>query len=441
MANASREDKNGWIYLHLAGSPADVGYQHGYLAANEIDTLIKVMQYYLPSSSGKDWAFYRAASKRFMWKKIDKEYQDEIRGITEGLQAKGFKYDTLDITALNAWIELSQYYVPGLANKIIPGSGDNKAPGNCSAFIATGSFTKDHKIVMGHNNWVDYIVGERWNMIADIKPEKGNALLMDCAPGYIHSGDDFVINKSGIMVTETTITGFKGFDTTRTPEFVRARKAAQYSNSIDDVVKIMVTDNNGGYANDWLIGDTKTNEVAKLELGLKDHKLWRSKDTAIIGSNFPVDPNLIKDETTFDVNNKTSSPNARRLRMEKLVAVDYKGKLDGNYGKTIEGDTYDALDGKNAQNRCVIDGHLEEDPIACTEWTLPAFFPMGAVQGKVTTTDLANKMEIWAHMGHPGGADFLAAPFFEKHPEFYKTQGKYLRDMKAYPWTLFKAMD
>src|SRR5471030_1781385 len=71
LGNATREDKNGWIYLHLAGSPADIGYQHGYLAANEIDTLIKVMQYYLPSSSGKDWAFYRAAVKRFMWKKID----------------------------------------------------------------------------------------------------------------------------------------------------------------------------------------------------------------------------------------------------------------------------------------------------------------------------------------------------------------------------------
>src|SRR5471030_941887 len=127
LGNASREDKNGWIYLHLAGSPADIGYQHGYLAANEIDTLIKVMQYYLPSGTGnKTWAFYRAASKRFLWKKIDKEYQDEIRGIAEGLQAKGFKYDSLDITALNANIELSQYYVPGLMNKIKPGSGDNK---------------------------------------------------------------------------------------------------------------------------------------------------------------------------------------------------------------------------------------------------------------------------------------------------------------------------
>jgi len=439
LGNATREDKNGWIYLHLSGSPADIGYQHGFLAASEIDTVMKMMQYYLPSMSGKDWNFYRAAASRFLWKKIDKEYQDEISGIAEGLRAKGLKYDSLDVTALNAYIELAEYYVPMLMNKAKPGSGDNKAPGNCSAFIATGSFTKDHKIVIGHNNWVDYIIGERWNMIADIKPGKGNHIIMDCVPGFIHSGDDFVVSKSGIVITETTIAGFKGFDTTKTPEFMRARKAAQYGNSIDDVVKIMVTDNNGGYANDWLIGDTKTNEVAKLELGLKDYKLWRSKDTAFIGSNFPTDPTLIKDETTFDVNNKTTSPNARKLRMEKLVLNDYKGKLNDTTGKTIEGDTYDALDHKNAYNRCVIDGHLEEDPIACIEWGEPPFFPMGAVQGKVTTADMAQKMQFWAHMGHPGGADFLAGPFLKKHPEYVKSQGKYLRDMKAYPWTLFTA--
>ena len=294
LGKASREDKNGWIYVHLAGSPADVGYQHGYLVAKEIDTLIKVLQYYLPSSSGKDWAFYRGASERFLWKKLGKEYQDEIKGIAEGLQAKGMKYDSLDVTAMNAYYELPGYYVPMLMEKVKPGSGDNRAPGNCSAFIATGSFTRDHKIVIGHNNWTDYIVGERWNEIADIKPEKGNQILMDCGPGFIHSGDDFVITKGGLVITETTITQFKGYDTTKTPEFIRARKAAQYGNSIDDVVKIMTTDNNGGYANDWLIGDTKTNEVAKLELGLKNYKVWRSKDTAIIGSNFAIDPKLIK---------------------------------------------------------------------------------------------------------------------------------------------------
>jgi len=438
LANASRSDKNGWIYIHLEGSPSDIGYQHGYLVAKEIDTLLKVMQFYLPKTTEKSWAFYRAAAGRFLWNKIDKEYQDEIKGIAEGLQAKGMKYDSLDIAALNANIELSSYYVPQLMEKAKPGSGKNRAPGNCSAFIATGSYTKDHKIVIAHNNWTDYIEGERWNVIADIKPEKGNHILMDCAPGFIHSGDDFVVSSSGILITETTITGFEGFDTTKAPEFVRARKAAQYSNSIDDVIKAMTTDNNGGYANDWLIGDTKTNEVAKLELGLKDFKVWRSKDTAIIGSNFPSDPKLIKEETNFNVNDPTSSPNARKLRMEKLVGIDYKGKLTDATGKVIEGDTYDALDNKQAMNRCVIDGHVDQDPKGVPEWHEGPYYPMGAVQGKVTTSDLAKNMQLWAHMGHPAGDDFLAAPYFAKHPE-YQWQSKYLRDMKAYPWTLFTA--
>lgn len=438
MAGASRKDTNGWIYLHLQGSPSDIGFQHGSLAAKEIDTLMKVMQFYLPHTSNKDWAFYRAAAKRFMWSKIDKEYQDELKGLAEGVQAKGYKYDSLDFVALNANIELAQYYVPDLMNKAKPGSGDNKAPGNCSAFIATGKYTKDGKIVIAHNNWTDYIEGERWNVIADIKPEKGNHILMDCMPGYIHSGDDFVVSSGGIVISETTITGFKGFDTTKTPEFVRARRTAQYANSIDDVVRIMTTDNNGGYANDWLIGDTKTNEVAKLELGLKDYKVWRSKDTAMIGSNFPSDPKLIKEETTFKVDDPTNSPNARKLRMEKLVVVDNKGKLDAATGKVIEGDQYDALNSKQQANRCVIDGHVDLDPKGVPEWSEGPFYPMGAVQGKVTTTDMAKKMQLWAHMGHPGGDDFLAAPFFVKHPE-YKWQGKYLRDMKSYPWTLFGA--
>jgi len=438
LAGASREDKNGWIYVHLQGSPHDVGYQHGYLVAKEIDTLLKVFQFYLPHTTKKDWTWYRAAAGRFMWNKIDTEYKQELIGMAEGLRAKGMKYDSLDLVVLNGNIELSSYYLPMLENKAKPGSGDNKAPGNCSAFIANGKYTKDGKIVIAHNNWTDYIEGERWNVIADIKPEKGNHILMDCAPGFIHSGDDFLITANGILITETTITGFKGIDTTKTPEFVRARRAAQYANSIDDVIRIMTTDNNGGYANDWLIGDTKTNEVAKLELGLKDYKVWRSKDTVMIGSNFPSDPKLIKEETNFDVNNKSSSPNGRKLRMEKLVAVDYKGKLDAATGKTIEGDTFDALTGKDSPDRCVIDGHIDLDPRGSPEWNEGPYWPMGAVQGKVTTTDLAKNMQFWAHMGHPHGDDFLAASYFAKHPE-YKWMSPYLRDMKAYPWTLFSA--
>ena len=88
LAKASRENKNGWVYVHLEGSPADIGYQHGYLLANEIDSALQMMSYYLTNVTKRNWNFYRNASQKFFWNKLDKEYQDEIIGIAEGLQAK-----------------------------------------------------------------------------------------------------------------------------------------------------------------------------------------------------------------------------------------------------------------------------------------------------------------------------------------------------------------
>jgi Phospholipase B len=438
LAKASRENKNGWIYLHAEGSPSDIGYQHGYLLADDIDTSIQAVSYLLAHETHRDWQFYRNAAKNFLWDKLDREYKDEINGIVEGLRAQKKNYDSLDLTAYNAMEELAYYYVPMLDNLKNPGSGDNKAPGNCSAFIATGSYTKDGKIVIGHNNWTSYIVGQHWNVIADIVPEKGNHILMDCMPGFIHSGDDFLVTNNGILITETTITQFKGFDTTGIPEFMRARKAAQYANNIDDVIKIFVEGNNGGYANDWLIGDTKTNEVAKLELGLKIYRVWRSKDTAIAGSNFASDSTLIAQETTFDVNDKATSPNGRKLRMEKLLLTDLKGKLDIETGKDLEADHYDAVQNKKASNKCVVCGHVDEDANGCYEWDWPKFYPGGAVQSKVTTAALAKDMQMWAHMGHPCGQDFIGSTFYNMHPE-YQWQSKYLTNMISYPWTLFSA--
>ncbi len=438
LAKASREDKNGWIYVHLEGSPSDIGYQHGYLLANDIDTSIQAVAYLLQHDTKRDWQFYRQAAKNFLWDKLGPEYKEEINGIVEGLHAKNKNYDSLDITAYNAMEELAYYYVPMLDEMAKPGSGNNKAPGNCSAFIATGSYTKDGKIVIGHNNWTSYMTGQHWNVIADIVPEKGNRMIMDCMPGFIHSGDDFVINDKGMLLTETTITQFKGFDSTKLPEFMRARKAMQYGNSIDDVVNIFVTGNNGGYANDWLIGDTKTNEVAKLELGLKDYRVWRSKDTAIAGSNFASDPKLIAEETTFNVNDKTSSPNGRKVRMEKLLLTDLKGKLDAETGKQLEADHFDVLQNKNANDKCVVCGHVDEDANGCMEWDWPKYYPGGAVQGKVATADMAKNMQLWAHMGHPCGQNFMGEKFFKAHPE-YAWQQKYLTNMISYPWTLFAA--
>src|SRR5665647_2686918 len=198
------------------------------------------------------------------WPKIPVEYQKEIDGIVSGVNAKIgiIKIDRSDIIAMNSIAEMSGYYVPWLKTVNNPKTPPPKPSGHCSAIAATGSWTKDGKIVIAHNCWTAYVIGERWNIILDIVPEKGNRIVMDALPGYIHSGDDFYINSSGLIVTETTITQFYGFDTSGVAEFVRARKAIQYSTSIDEWAGIMVEKNNGGYANGWLIGDNKTGEIA-----------------------------------------------------------------------------------------------------------------------------------------------------------------------------------
>jgi hypothetical protein len=439
LAKASRLDTNGWINMHLEGTPREIGIQHGWLLASEIDDLMKALAHFLQGSTKRDWAFFREAAERLLWPRIEPEYQEELEGIVAGMKTRrpDLDYDRIDVTALNGWIELAWYYVPYLDGMAKAGAGDNKAPGYCSAFIATGAWTEGGGIIVGHNNWVDYIIGSRWNVIVDIVPAAGNRILMDTFPGAIHSGDDFVINSAGIVYTETTMGTFKGFREEGTPEFMRARKAAQYAASIDDFVRIMSADNNGAYANDWLVGDTKTGEIAKFELGLKNQRLWRTMDGFYVGSNFPGDEKVIAEETTFNATDKGQSVLVRKARWEQLME-EYKGYIDIEDGKLFEADHVDMETGKEGFNSNVLCGHVDKDPKGTPEFSWAPFSPAGSVQGKVTSSALVKEMKMWAHMGHPCGRDFVAVEFLAKHPEF-AWQKPYLKDLKAHPWTLFQA--
>ena len=290
-----------------------------------------------------------------------------------------------------------------------------------------------------HSNWTDYATGKRWTMIFDIVPTHGYRMITDGFPGIIVSDDDFAINSAGIMVTETTIAGFYGFDPNGKPEFVRARKAAQYASSIDQYVKIMLEGNNGGYANDWLLADNKTGEIARFEDGLKVHRVWRSKDGYFEGANFPSDPELIKTETDFDPTNMSSSPNARRVRWQQLLPAN-KGQIDLAMGEKFLADHYDTFEGKEDRGYRGLCGHGDSAPTADPAWDEPPYNPMGAVTAQAADSTMAKNMTLQARAGHPCGEDFLAEPFLKERPEF-DWQKPILVDMKGNPWTEFKVGD
>jgi hypothetical protein len=437
-----RFERGGWIFVHLEGDPTSIGFQHGYILAPEIEDAFPAVSAMMTHEANRDWAFFRETAREMLWPKIDPEYQQELQGIVEGLHARtGSDLDVYDMVAMNSFEELPDYYVAWLnKQKKTPNAPNLKSPGNCSAFVATGSWTKDGKIVIAHNNWTNYVNGERWRIIFDIQPTHGYRMLMDGFPGLIVSDDDFGFNGDGLMVTETTITQFEGWNPNGKAEFARARKALQYAGSIDEYTKIMLDGNNGGYANDWLLGDRKTGEIAQLELGLKTYKLWRTKDGVLAGSNWARDPKVIKqDAPSFDPNNRETSPNARRVRWDELLNQN-KGKIDVALAQQMLGDHVDSFQKKDEANERVLCGHVDASSRGVAVWAWAPFFPGGAVQAKAADATMAKEMRLVARMGHPCGSDFAAKPFLAAHPE-YNWQAPYLRDMKAGPWTEFRAGD
>jgi phospholipase B-like protein len=425
--------RNGWTYVHLEGSPREVGFQNGYLLAPEIQDFLQVVMLESQHDYKKDWSFFREAAEKMMWPHIEQEYREELQGIADGANAHGVKIDVWDVVGINAETEWG-YYNKEYDKQHGIKSAQLSAPEHCSAFVATGSFTKDGKVVIAHNNWSTYMEGERWTIIFDIAPTKGYRMLMDGLPGVIHSGDDFVINTGGMAITETTISHFNGFDTAGVPEFVRARKAAQYSASIDDFARIMKDGNNGGYANSWLLADSHTNEVGRLELGLKNVTLERTKDGYFVGSNFPISEKLIREETDFDPKDAGQSCLARHVRWEQLMAEN-KGKIDVAAAQRFLADHYDTIEKKDDANERTLDGHIDLSPRGSSGWVGP-YGTAGAVQNKAADAAMIKTMTFTAAAGHACGKNFKAAEHIAAHPD-YDWQKALQRDMDAYPWTSF----
>jgi len=428
-------EKNGWIFVHLQGGPAQIGFEHGYLLAPEIQDLLHVEKVSLPHDSGKDWAFFRDAAKAVFLPHIEPQYREELQGIVDGLHAHGVDIDLLDIVLLNAWEELTPYYTDWYdRHHALVSATPRPTPEHCSAFVATGRYTRDGRPVIAHNNWTDYSAGSRWNIIFDMVPASGHRILMDGEPGVIDSADDFGVNDAGLAITETTIGHFSAFDPAGIPEFERARKAMQYATNIDEFTAIMKEGNNGGYANTWLVADVRGNEIGRLELGLKYVTLERTKDGYFVGSNFPINPGLIREETTFPVKDPTVSENARHARWEQLMAEN-KGRIDLATAQRFLGDHYDVIDKANEPSERTLCGHIDLSARGSKPWQA-AYGPAGAVQNKAADAAMILDMSLTAAMGHACGLDFHASQHENDHPQF-AWQKDILRDLASHPWTTF----
>lgn len=444
LAKSSRQDVNGWIWIRVQGGPFERGFQYGSLTAKEYAEAVRVYAAMTLETTGKDLAFFRDKAVELQKDKIYPELLEEMEGIAAGYSDQGVPATLEDIVGWNAWMEMTGYWWPWAQahpDKGFPRavSGRN-AKSHCSAFIATGSATVDGRIVIGHQSFTEFWNGQYFNLILDITPDEGHRMVMQTSPGWIASMTDFWVTGAGLVAVETTIVGFQDFDPTKIPEYVRARKASQYATSIDEWIELINAGNNGGYANMWLIGDIKTNEIANYEQGLQFQNLKKKSDGWYFGDNAPNDPrirNLECSDVGFDdIRQQTG---ARRMRWPQLLR-QFAGRIDAATGQKILGDVYDVYLNRLCPSSRTICSHYDEDPQPYVSdpnavWNIP-FFPAGSVDGKITTAELAKDMSMWGIFGRADGAAFDADEFLRIHSQFDYQRGC-LIDRPSQPWTLF----
>lgn len=498
--NGNRYDNNGWIYLTIKGTIQERGFAHGYLLAKEITQFIKTMAFLYWQEQGQDINFFLKVTHDFFCPIIKEQYSDifeEMEAIAQGVIAAN-KSSTIElpntvkpkpansqafiqtgtfsipidvdvIALLNCIVSMDYLHSrlpqliakdPSLAehypeykdrdpHEMITAAKEGGASSRCSAFMAVGEYTSDGKIVCAHNTFDNFATGQFDNIILSIEAANGTYnddkthynMLFQTFPGGIFSGTDFFVTSAGILGTETTIGGFNVYEN-KAPICVRVRKAMEYGKTLDDYVRFLKENNSGDYACSWLFGDTNSNEIMRIELGLKYVNVQRTSNGYFIGFNAPYDAqlrNLECGETGFyDIRRHNGS---RRVRLEQIVQ-QFKGKINKELATNIIADHYDVYLNK-PENKCsrTVCSHYDLD---AREYMSQAdrpkpFQPRGAVDGKVIDTNLAKQMSFLARFGNSCGTPFVKDAFCNKNLQ-WKFLESYLRDRPTQPWTICKSI-
>jgi hypothetical protein len=435
LGKAKRFERAGWVYIQVEGGARERGFQHGYLLAHEITDGMHTTRVGWEHLSAMTWPWLVERAAAMLAPKVDAENLEELAGIAEGLTAAGSPATRDEVLAYNAYIELSDYWWPAELKRIKEAATPSVRQ-SCSSFIATGRFTADGNIVLGHNTMQGYSDAFP-NVIEYIIPEHGHRILWQTTPGWIHSGTDFFITDAGLVGSETTIGSYEGFDTNGVPEFVRMRRATQDAGSLDEWCRVMRENNNGGYANSWLLGDVNTKEIARLELGLKQVGFEKKRDGYFVGSNVAEDPKLLRLETTADETDIRSSSVARRLRWKELMK-ECTGKIDASSAKRFESDHFDYYRGKTQPSGRTLCGHFDLDPEPASPWPGVPYGCAGTVDAKVVDAAMARRMSFAARWGSACGMPFKAQKFLAAHPQF-DWMTDILKDRPVEPWTDFRA--
>lgn len=409
--------REGWIVVRLSGSPYRIGFQNGYHTAQSADYWIRLINGEPGSASRRVLA---RIARDYMWGRIPTRYQKELRGVRDGMRAAGYPVSLWQVVAANGWADVLCYA------KLLPtGVRDFPDPaaklrrGGCSAFIATGDATADGSPVAAHTTWTPGLPFCMFNVLFRVHPDKGYDLAYQSAGGQIWSGVDWYQNSAGLLLTETSLP-VSDTDPRGTPVFTRVRKAAQFSDTVGDVVRTLLKGNNGCDPAEWLMGDS-SGRIASLQVGCGAYDLSMTRSGFFGSANFPWGPAVRRQCGADAPPYEPADMYYARFTRWSQLSDQYYGRITARVAKTLIADTYDTYLERWGGNVRTICGKAEN---GTTGIPYSGNDCWGSVDAKVATSRMARDgLRVWARWGRPDGAALDAVRFLRSNPDWQAENG------------------
>jgi len=222
---------NGYLVLHVEGSPEEMGEQHGRLLKPQIQRACKALirdQY--RSSYG-----HFMQGVRLMEKHQPEPFRRELKAL-----ARAAEIDYWDCVAMQLYGDVDR----GLwSHPELLGAGEDERDGNdapaqqCSSFACFGPATKGGELIAGRNlDWTDHGIGEYGAILMHAKPDKGHAFVTVTWCGIINGWT--LMNEKGIVTANNTSYGGDSSLKAISTCFM-LRKVAQYASTVKQGIEIV----------------------------------------------------------------------------------------------------------------------------------------------------------------------------------------------------------
>jgi len=219
------ETLNGYKVLHVAGSPEDMGRQHGRLLKAEIRRMLKDLV--LPDASSYEQSRYARtrAGAAVMDRYIPEPFRRELRALADEAQV-----DYLDLVAAQLHGDIARASTSSYSS--------DYSRTYCSSYAVFGDATSDGQCLVGRNfDFWDNGIMEYGAAIIHFRPTDGLAHISITWAGIINGWT--LMNEKGIVTANNTSYGGRSNSLEGISTCFMLRKVAQFASTVDEGVRIV----------------------------------------------------------------------------------------------------------------------------------------------------------------------------------------------------------